>query len=147
ASLNFARGFAIMCGMTTGENKYLRRKLGRNPSKLELDVISAEWSEHCSYKSSKKFIRKFPNQSKYVISGLASDAALLNIGQGYQLAILVDSHKQSSAVEPYGGPATGVGGLIRDILSLGARPIALLNLLRFYPIDHLDSKNSQRSRW
>lgn len=136
-----------MSELTPGENKYLRKKLGRKPSAFELEVISAEWSEHCSYKSSKKLIRKFPNRSKFVISGLASDAALLDIGLGYVLAIHIESHNHPSAVEPYGGSATGVGGVIRDIISLGARPIALLNALRFYPLDNANKRYSQGARW
>ncbi|HEY7570964.1 MAG TPA: phosphoribosylformylglycinamidine synthase subunit PurL [Nitrososphaeraceae archaeon] len=136
-----------MSELTAGETKYLRKKLGRKPSAFELDVVSAEWSEHCSYKSSKKLIRKFPNRSKFVIPGLASDAALLDIGLGYVLAIHIESHNHPSAVEPYGGSATGVGGVIRDILSLGARPIALLNALRFYPLDNANKRYSQSSRW
>jgi phosphoribosylformylglycinamidine synthase len=136
-----------MYGMTNAENKYLRKKLGRKPSKFELDVISAEWSEHCSYKSSRKFIRRFPNQSRYVLPDIASDAALLDIGRGYVLAVHIESHNHPSAVEPYGGSATGVGGVIRDILSLGARPIAILNALRFAPIDNAPERQSQKSRW
>ena len=136
-----------MSELTPDECRYLRKKLGRKPSEFELDVISAEWSEHCSYKSSKKLIRKFPNRSKFVLSGLASDAALLDIGLGYVLAIHIESHNHPSAIEPYGGSATGVGGVIRDILSLGARPIALLNALRFYPLNNSNKRYSQGSRW
>jgi len=136
-----------MSSITKAEDQYMRKKLRRKPSKFELDVISAEWSEHCSYKSSKKFIRKFPNQSKYVLQGVASDAALLDIGRGYVLAVHIESHNHPSAVEPYGGSATGVGGVIRDILSLGTRPIAILNALRFAPIDHISERQSQKSRW
>lgn len=136
-----------MSVLTNSEIEYLKKKLGREPNKFELEVIGAEWSEHCSYKSSRKFIRMLPNEGKYILSGLASDAALLDIGQGCVLAVHIESHNHPSAVEPYGGAATGVGGVIRDILSLGARPIAILNALRFGPIDRASRKRSQKSRW
>lgn len=136
-----------MSVISKSEAKYLRKSLGREPSSFELDVLSAEWSEHCSYKSSRKFIRMLPNRSRYVIPGQASDAAMLDIGQGYVLVVHIESHNHPSAVEPYGGAATGVGGVIRDILSLGARPIAILNALRFGPVDVDAEKQTQKSRW
>jgi phosphoribosylformylglycinamidine synthase II len=120
-----------MTSLTSEELRYLRENLAREPNDLELRVIEAEWSEHCSYKSSKKLIKQLPRKGKHILIGPGSDAAAIDVGEGYALSVHIESHNHPSSVEPYGGAATGVGGVIRDILSMGTRPIALLNALRF----------------
>jgi phosphoribosylformylglycinamidine synthase II len=124
-----------MTSLTSEELRYLRANLAREPNDLELRVIEAEWSEHCSYKSSRKLIRQLPRKGKRVLIGPGSDAAAIDVGDGYALSVHIESHNHPSAVEPYGGAATGVGGVIRDIISMGTRPIALLNALRFGNVD------------
>jgi phosphoribosylformylglycinamidine synthase subunit PurL len=135
-----------MTSLTSEEFQYLREKLIREPNDLELRVIEAEWSEHCSYKSSRKLIKQLPNKGKYVLLGPGSDAAALDVGDSYALTVHIESHNHPSVVEPYGGAATGVGGVIRDIVSMGTRPIALLNALRFGNIDK-DAKSYSRTKW
>ena len=117
--------------LTRKEETYLQKKLGRRPNLLEIDMIDAEWSEHCSYKSSKKYVRSLPSHGKRVVVGPGYDAGVLEIGDDDVITIHIESHNHPSAVEPYGGAATGVGGVIRDIISMGTRPIALLDALRF----------------
>jgi phosphoribosylformylglycinamidine synthase subunit PurL len=131
--------------LTKQEEIYLLKKLGRNPNSLEIDMIDAEWSEHCSYKSSKKFVRSLPSRGKRVIVGPGYDAGVLDIGDDDVITVHIESHNHPSAVEPYGGAATGVGGVIRDIISMGTRPIALLNALRFSSLDGED--NTSKSKW
>jgi phosphoribosylformylglycinamidine synthase II len=135
-----------MTKLSSEEFKYLKKKLKREPNDLEVEVIQAEWSEHCSYKSSKKFISLLPSQGKRVVLGPGYDAAALDIGDGHAITIHIESHNHPSVIEPYGGAATGVGGVIRDIMSMGTRPIALLDALRFGPVDSLGKKNS-KSKW
>jgi phosphoribosylformylglycinamidine synthase subunit PurL len=135
-----------MTSLTSEEFRYLRKKLRREPNDLELRVIEAEWSEHCSYKSSRKLIKQLPNKGKHVLLGPGSDAAALDVGDGYAITVHIESHNHPSVIEPYGGAATGVGGVIRDIVSMGTRPIALLNALRFGDIDK-DAKSYSRSKW
>jgi phosphoribosylformylglycinamidine synthase subunit PurL len=127
------------------EKKYIFRNLKRKPNRLELEMISAEWSEHCSYKSSKRFVRLLPTKSNRVLVGPGYDAGVLDIGNGLVIAVHIESHNHPSAVDPFGGAATGVGGVIRDIMSLGTRPIAILDALRFGPISNGD--DSSKSRW
>ena len=131
--------------LTREEEVYLLRKLGRDPNLLEIDMIDAEWSEHCSYKSSRKYVRSLPSRGKRVIVGPGYDAGVLDIGDDDVITIHIESHNHPSAVEPYGGAATGVGGVIRDIISMGTRPIALLDALRFSSLDK-ESKSS-KSKW
>jgi phosphoribosylformylglycinamidine synthase subunit PurL len=135
--------------LTNDEFKYLARKLKRQPNPIETDIIGVEWSEHCSYKSSKRYLRLLPTTGRRVIIGAGHDAAALDVGDGYVVSIHIESHNHPSAVEPYGGAATGVGGVIRDIISIGTRPIALLDALRFGPItDPNTSANSNsKSKW
>ena len=143
-----------MTVLTKQELDYLRKKLKRNPSKIEKDIVGAEWSEHCSYKSSMRFIKKLPKTGKRAVLGFGDDAGVLQVGDGYVVTLHIESHNHPSAVEPYGGAATGVGGVIRDIMTLGTRPICLLNALRFGPIssstknnDKAIDKNSHKSKW
>lgn len=131
--------------LTKEEEIYLLKKLGRNPNLLEIDMIDAEWSEHCSYKSSRKYVRSLPSRGKRVIVGPGYDAGVLDIGDDDVITIHIESHNHPSAVEPYGGAATGVGGVIRDIISMGTRPIALLDALRFSSLDK--ENKSSKSKW
>lgn len=121
--------------LTTQEHSFLEKKIGRKPNPLELQIIAAEWSEHCSYKSSKKHLKILPKEGKRVISGAGYDSGVLDVGDDYVVTVHIESHNHPSAVEPYGGAATGVGGVIRDILSAGTRPIAILDGLRFGNIE------------
>ena len=93
------------------------------------------WSEHCGYKNSRPLLRRFPNEGERVLQGPGENAGVVEVGDGWALAFKMESHNHPSAVEPYEGAATGVGGIIRDILAMGARPVALLNSLRFGPLD------------
>ncbi len=120
--------------LTDQELLYLEQNLKRKANNIELSMVSAEWSEHCSYKSSKTYLKLLPREGKY-IANKNYDTTLLDIGNDYLLTIHIESHNHPSAVEPYGGAATGVGGIVRDILSVGAKPIALLNALRFGSIN------------
>ena len=113
----------------------LTSKIGRKPTSTELQIVSAEWSEHCSYKSSKKHLKMLPMKGPLVISEKGYDSGVLDVGDGYVITAHIESHNHPSAVEPYGGAATGVGGVIRDILSTGTRPIALFDGLRFGNIE------------
>lgn len=143
--------------LTPSELNYLIQKLGRKPNNLEKEIIGAEWSEHCSYKSSKKLIKLLPTKGDRIILGPGYDAGVLDVGDGYVVTIHLESHNHPSAVEPYGGAATGVGGVIRDIISMGTMPIAILNALRFGPINSSNlqfnkvekntSKKFSHSRW
>lgn len=108
---------------------------GREPNDLELAMFSLMWSEHCSYKSSRKYLKNFPTTADHVLVGPGEGAGVIDIGDGFGLAIRIESHNHPSAVEPYQGAATGVGGIIRDIFSMGARPIACLDSLRFGTLD------------
>lgn len=128
--------------LTTDESEYLEKKIGRKPNPLELQIVAAEWSEHCSYKSSKKHLKILPKTGERVISGPGYDSGVLDVGDGYVVTVHIESHNHPSAVEPYGGAATGVGGVIRDILSAGTRPIAILDGLRFGNIE-----NDSHARW
>jgi phosphoribosylformylglycinamidine synthase subunit PurL len=133
--------------LTNQELDYLIRKLKRRPNSVETDIIGVEWSEHCSYKSSKKYLRLLPTTGPRVIIGAGQDAAALDVGDGYVISVHIESHNHPSAIEPYGGAATGVGGVIRDIISIGTRPIAVLDALRFAPITGRTSNTSSKSKW
>jgi phosphoribosylformylglycinamidine synthase subunit PurL len=132
--------------LTSQELEYLERELGRKANDIELEAVGAQWSEHCSYKSSKKYLRLLPTKGKYVVVGPGYDAGVIDVGDGYILTVHIESHNHPSAIEPFGGAATGVGGVIRDIISMGTRPIALLDALRFAPL--LESNHSvSKSEW
>ncbi|MEM3064814.1 MAG: phosphoribosylformylglycinamidine synthase subunit PurL [Candidatus Nitrosotenuis sp.] len=124
------------------ELQYLTKKIGRHPNETELHIVAAEWSEHCSYKSSKKHLKMLPTSGPRVIHEKGFDSGVLDVGDGYVVTVHIESHNHPSAVEPYGGAATGVGGVIRDILSAGTRPIAILDGLRFGDIE-----KDQHARW
>ena len=110
--------------------------LGRAPTFTELGVFSALWSEHCSYKHSRPILKTFPTSGSQVVQGPGENAGVLRLPEGWAVAFKIESHNHPSAVEPYQGAATGVGGILRDVFTMGARPVALLNSLRFGPLDH-----------
>lgn len=109
--------------------------MGREPNYLELSLFSVMWSEHCGYKNSRPLLRRFPNDGPRVLQGPGENAGVVEVGDGWALAFKMESHNHPSAVEPFEGAATGVGGIIRDILAMGARPVALLDSLRFGPLE------------
>jgi len=122
-------------GLKPDEYDRIVKALGREPSLTELGIFSVMWSEHCSYKSSRMHLRKLPTQGPRVLQGPGENAGAVDIGSGLAAVFKIESHNHPSFIEPYQGAATGVGGIIRDIFTMGARPIALLNSLRFGPLD------------
>jgi phosphoribosylformylglycinamidine synthase II len=114
--------------------------MGRAPNFLELSLFSVMWSEHCGYKNSRPLLGRFPNEGTGVVQGPGENAGVVEVGDGWALAFKMESHNHPSAVEPYEGAATGVGGIIRDILAMGARPVALLDSLRFGPLEEERSR-------
>ncbi len=132
-------------GLRGDEYARIRETLGRRPTSCELAIYSVMWSEHCSYKSSKVHLRRFtelPDETPLgkTLAGIGENAGVVDIGQGYAATFKVESHNHPSFVEPYQGAATGVGGIVRDILAMGARPVALLDPLRFGPADAPDTR-------
>ena len=122
--------------LTTAEYEKVVTLLGRDPSYTELGVFSVMWSEHCSYKSSRIHLRKLPTKGKLVVQGPGENAGIIDIGGGWVCAFKIESHNHPSFIEPFQGAATGVGGILRDIFTMGARPIAVLDSLRFGTLDH-----------
>jgi phosphoribosylformylglycinamidine synthase subunit PurL len=122
-------------GMTDDELDAVITELGREPTTLELAMYAVMWSEHCSYKSSRVHLGRFPTEAPWVLVGPGEGAGVVDIGDGLAVAVRIESHNHPSAVEPYQGAATGVGGIIRDVFSMGARPIALMDPLRFGSLD------------
>ncbi|HEY4303030.1 MAG TPA: phosphoribosylformylglycinamidine synthase subunit PurL [Gemmatimonadaceae bacterium] len=122
-------------GLTTDEYQRLVDMLGREPTFTELGVVSALWSEHCSYKHSRPLLKTLPTTAPFVLQGPGENAGVISIGDGLAVAFKIESHNHPSAVEPYQGAATGVGGILRDVFTMGARPIAMLNSLRFGSLD------------
>jgi len=123
-------------GLKDAEYERIRELLGRDPNRVELGMFAVLWSEHCAYKHSKRLLRRFPAKGEAVVVGPGENAGVIDAGAGDTLvAFRCESHNRPSAVEPYQGAATGVGGILRDVLSMGARPIALLDSLRFGPLD------------
>src|SRR5437016_1837984 len=127
--------------LTDEEIRYAVKKLQREANEVEWGVLEAQWSEHCSYKSSKPLLKQLPSKGPRVIVGPGFDACVIDVGDGWVVTLHIESHNHPSAIDPYGGAATGVGGVVRDILSLGSRPVALLDPLRFGSIE------SSHSRW
>src|SRR5205809_1177689 len=127
-------------GLTRDEYEEIRRRLGRDPSQLELQMFGVMWSEHCGYKHSKVTLQLLPAESPRLLQGPGENAGVLDIGGGWAVAFKMESHNHPSAVDPFNGAATGVGGIIRDVLSMGARPIALVDSLRFGPLDDPTSR-------
>jgi phosphoribosylformylglycinamidine synthase subunit PurL len=122
-------------GLTSDEYQRLVDMLGREPTFTELGIVSALWSEHCSYKHSRPLLKTLPTTAPYVLQGPGENAGVISIGDGLAVAFKIESHNHPSAVEPYQGAATGVGGILRDVFTMGARPIAMLNSLRFGSLD------------
>ena len=118
------------------EYERIKQHLGREPNLLELGIFSVMWSEHCSYKSSRKYLKGFPTTGPRVLVGPGENAGVVDIGDGMAAAFKMESHNHPSYIEPYQGAATGVGGILRDVFTMGARPIALMNSLRFGAPDH-----------
>jgi phosphoribosylformylglycinamidine synthase II len=117
------------------EYRAIVRVLGRDPNDLELGMFGALWSEHCSYKTSKALLRQLPTEGPHVLQGPGENAGAVDIGDGLAVVFKIESHNHPSAIEPYQGAATGVGGILRDVFAMGARPIAILDALRFGPLD------------
>ena len=122
---------AVAHGLKPDEYARFLALIGRTPSFTELGVVSAMWNEHCSYKSSRLHLRKLPTQAPWVIQGPGENAGVIDIGDGEACIFKMDSHNHPTYIEPYQGAATGVGGILRDVFTMGARPVACLNLLRF----------------
>lgn len=127
-------------GLTYDEYQKIIEILGREPNELELNLFGVLWSEHCSYKNSKPILKLFPTDGPAVLQGPGENAGIVDIGDGWAVVMKVESHNHPSAVEPYQGAATGVGGIIRDIFAMGARPVAMLNSLRFGELDNARTK-------
>jgi phosphoribosylformylglycinamidine synthase subunit PurL len=123
-------------GMSADECAMMLRILGRAPTMTELGIVSVMWSEHCSYKSSRVWLKKLPTKAPHVICGPGENAGVIDIGDGLAAIFKMESHNHPSYIEPYQGAATGVGGILRDVFTMGARPIANLNALRFGALDH-----------
>lgn len=123
-------------GLTRDEYQVVLRILGREPNLTELGIFSVMWSEHCSYKSSKRWLKTLPTEAPHVIQGPGENAGVIDIGDGLAAVFKIESHNHPSFIEPYQGAATGVGGILRDVFTMGARPIANLNALRFGDPDH-----------
>ena len=128
-------------GLSDSEYERIVEKLGREPNRLELAVFSLMWSEHCAYKHSKKLLSRLPTDGAHLLMGPGENAGAVSVGDGLAVAFKVESHNHPSAVEPFQGAATGVGGILRDVFAVGARPIAVLDSLRFGELD------SRRSRY
>ena len=127
-------------GLTDPEYAEIQRLMGRDPNGVELAMFSLLWSEHCAYKHSKKLLGRLPTEGPRIVMGPGENAGAVDIGNGYSIAFKVESHNHPSAVEPFQGAATGVGGILRDVFALGARPIAILDSLRFGELDSARSR-------
>ena len=134
-------------GLSDEEFTLVENILGRTPNYTETGLFSVMWSEHCSYKNSKPILKKFPITGEKVLQGPGEGAGIVDIGDQQAVVFKIESHNHPSAIEPYQGAATGVGGIIRDIFSMGARPIALLNSLRFGELDDLQGYATYLKKW
>src|ERR1039457_6228171 len=121
--------------LTGPEYEKIVSLLGREPTYTELGIFSVMWSEHCSYKSSRLHLKKLPTRGKLVMQGPGENAGIIDVGGGYVIAFKIESHNHPSAIEPVQGAATGVGGILRDVFAMGARPVALLDGIRFGDLD------------
>ena len=135
------RAYALELGLTDSEYERIVELLGRDPNQVELAMFSLLWSEHCAYKHSRKLLGRLPTEGERVVMGPGENAGAVDVGGGHAVAFKVESHNHPSAVEPFQGAATGVGGILRDVFAIGARPIAVLDSLRFGELD------SERSRY
>src|SRR5207244_7752375 len=121
--------------LTESEYEKIVEILGREPRYAELGIFSVMWSEHCSYKSSRLHLKKLPTRGKLVVQGPGENAGIIDIGSGYVAAFKIESHNHPSFIEPFQGAATGVGGILRDICTMGARPNAVMDAIRLGPLD------------
>ena len=128
---------AVAHGLKPDEYARLVALIGRDPTFTELGIVSAMWNEHCSYKSSRLHLRKLPTKGPHVIHGPGENAGVIDIGDGDVCVFKMESHNHPSFIEPYQGAATGVGGILRDVFTMGARPVACLDFLRFGAPDHV----------
>ena len=132
-------------GLTDEEYNRILELLGREPTFTELGIFSVMWSEHCSYKSSRVHLRRLPTQGDCVLQGPGENAGVVDIGGGLAAAFKIESHNHPSFIEPYQGAATGVGGILRDVFTMGARPLAAMNSLHFGPLD-CERRRSEEER-
>jgi len=133
-------------GLTPEEYEKIKQLLGgREPTITELGIFSVMWSEHCSYKSSRVHLKRLPTRSRRVVQGPGENAGIIDIGDGWACAFKIESHNHPSFIEPFQGAATGVGGILRDIFTMGARPVAVMDSLRFGPI--LESKAAPHKKF
>src|SRR5207248_10190813 len=129
-------------GLTDREYELIVARLAREPNDVELAMLSLMWSEHCAYKHSRKLLRRLPTEGEHLLLGPGENAGAVAVGGGLAVAFKVESHNHPSAVEPFQGAATGVGGILRDVFAVGARPVAVLDSLRFG-----EPERSDRSRY
>jgi len=139
-SIDITPGIVAGHGLSEDEYELILGIMGREPTIEELGVFSAMWSEHCGYKNSRPLLRTLPTEGELLVQGPGENAGVIDAGGGWGVAFKVESHNHPSAVEPYQGAATGVGGILRDVFTMGARPIAVLDSLR---IGSLDSSRSR----
>src|SRR3954453_1866181 len=132
---------AVALGLTRDEYALIVDKLGRAPNQVELARFSLLWGEHCAYKPSKLLLRTLPTEGRHVVMGPGENAGAVSVGGGLAVAFKVESHNHPSAVEPFQGAATGVGGDLRAVFAVGARPIAILDSLRFGELDSSRSRS------
>ena len=128
-------------GLKFEEFENIKKLIKRDPNLLELGIFSAMWNEHCSYKSSRMHLKKLPTKGKQVIQGPGENAGVIDIGDNDAIVFKIESHNHPSYIEPYQGAATGVGGILRDVFTMGARPIALLNSIHFGSPEHFKTKS------
>ncbi len=127
-------------GLKPGEYEEIIQRLGRHPNRAELGMFGVMWSEHCCYKNSRPLLKQFPTEGARILVGPGENAGVVDVGNGQRLVFKIESHNHPSAVEPFQGAATGVGGILRDIFTMGARPIAVLNALRFGPLNDANTR-------
>lgn len=139
------RDRAATFGLSPEEFDRVTAHLGREPNALEAGVFGALWSEHCGYKNSRPLLKRLPTEGPQVLQGPGENAGVVDVGEGWAVAFKMESHNHPSAVEPVQGAATGVGGILRDIFAMGARPVAVLNSLRFGDPD--DPETGARTRY
>ena len=139
---SLSRSATAQLGLTDDEYARILDRLGRAPNDVELAMLSLMWSEHCGYKHSRRLLRRLPTEGPHVLLGPGENAGAVDVGGGLAVAFKVESHNHPSAVEPFQGAATGVGGILRDVFAVGARPIAVLDSLRFG-----EPAGSERSRY
>ncbi len=145
-ALSYAPELLEQHGITPEEYQRIIEALGRAPSLTELGIYSVMWSEHCSYKSSRVHLKRLPTRSVRVVQGPGENAGIIDIGDGWACAFKIESHNHPSYIEPFQGAATGVGGILRDIFTMGARPLALMDSLRFGPIGESETDDAETSR-